>query len=166
MDEDNAVDEPRNATADERPNPVDPDVGVVSAGDGGPEGASRVHWSAGEWAGGKDVCADDEADGDGGDRAERSLLRVGGGGEDGVDQTEGDNDFKHNSFNGANSGGDAVGWNGLKHHQIISYNFIMEWEVITAHVICIKRFAFEWILLSFCHARRKFSKRSPKKINK
>ncbi|WVZ80436.1 hypothetical protein U9M48_027909 [Paspalum notatum var. saurae] len=64
------VDDAGEATADERADPVDPDVGEVAAGHGGAKGAGRVHGAAGEGASHKDVGADDEADGDGGDGAE------------------------------------------------------------------------------------------------
>lgn len=75
-----AVDEIGQAAADQRSDPVDPVAVEVAADDGGAEGASGVHGSAGEWASIKDVGADDEPDDDGGNYAERALLGVGGDG--------------------------------------------------------------------------------------
>ena len=98
------VDEAGEAAADEGADPVDPDVGVVAAGDGGAEGARRVHGAAGEGAGDEDVGADDEADGDGRAGAERSLLGVGGGGVHGVHQPEGDDDLHHHALERAHAG--------------------------------------------------------------
>jgi hypothetical protein len=99
-----AVDEAGESSADERAGPVDPDVGEVAAGHGGAEGARRVHGAAGEGAGDEDVGADDEADGDGRDGAERALVGVGGGGVHGVHQAEGDDDLHHHALERAHAG--------------------------------------------------------------
>jgi len=96
------------AAADERADPVDPDVGEVAAGHGGAEGASRVHGPAGEGPGYEDVGADDEADGDGSDGAEGALLRVSRGGVHSVDEAEGDDDLHHDALERADAG-QAVG---------------------------------------------------------
>lgn len=79
------IDKPSESTADERAKPIDPMAGEITAGDGWTEGSSWVHGSTAEWAGSEDVGADDEADGDWGDGAERSFLGISGGGVDGVD---------------------------------------------------------------------------------
>ena len=102
------VDDASEAAADERADPVDPDVGEVAAGHGGAEGAGRVHGPAGEGAGDEDVGADDESDGDGGDGAEGALLGVGRGGVHGVDEAEGDDDLHHDALERADAG-EAVG---------------------------------------------------------
>lgn len=98
------VDQPGESTADERPDPVNPKVGEVSAGDGGAEGAGRVHGPAGKGAGGEDVSADDEADGDGGDGAEGALLGVRCRRVDRVHEREGDDDLHHHAGASAHSG--------------------------------------------------------------
>jgi hypothetical protein len=95
------VDESGESAADEGSHPVDPDVGEVAAGDGGSEGARRVHGAAGEGAGDEDVGADDESDGDG---AERALLGVRGGGVHGVDEAECDDDLHHHALKRAHAG--------------------------------------------------------------
>jgi hypothetical protein len=92
------------SAADEGSHPVDPDVGEVAAGDGGSEGARRVHGAAGEGAGDEDVGADDESDGDGRDGAERALLGVRGGGVHGVDEAEYDDDLHHHALKRAHAG--------------------------------------------------------------
>ena len=46
-----SVHDASEAAADERADPVDPDVGEVAAGHGGAEGASRVHGPAREGPG-------------------------------------------------------------------------------------------------------------------
>lgn len=108
VDVDVAVDEAGQSTADEWAHPVDPVAGEVTGSDGGAEGAGGVHWTAGEWAGGQDVGTHDEADGDGGNGAEWSLLGVDCGGVDGVDEAEGDDDLEHHSLDGSASGSDGV----------------------------------------------------------
>jgi hypothetical protein len=111
--EDVAVDEASEAAADERADPVDPVSGEVARGDGGAEGAGGVHGAAAEGPRGEDVGADDEADGDGRDGAERALLGVGGGGVHGVDEREGDDDLEHDALQLADARGDGVRGDGL-----------------------------------------------------
>jgi hypothetical protein len=106
-DEHVAVDEPGQAAADEGADPVDPVAGEVAGRHGGAERAGRVHGAAAEGAGGQDVGADDEADGDGRDGAEGPLLRVGRGGVHGVHEREGDHDLHHHALDLADTG-DAV----------------------------------------------------------
>lgn len=113
------VDDAGKAAANERADPIDPDVGEVAAGHGGAEGAGRIHGPAGEGAGDEDVGANDEADGDGGDGAKGSLLGVGRGGVHGVDEAEGDDDLHHNAFERADAG-QAVGRGRLSKKKDIS----------------------------------------------
>ncbi|BAS80117.1 Os02g0658150, partial [Oryza sativa Japonica Group] len=107
-----AVHEPGEAAADQRADPVDPVASEVAGGDGGAEGARWVHGAAAERAGGEDVGADDEADRDGRDGAERSLLRVRRRGVHRVHQRERDDDLHHDALQLADAG-DAVRRDGL-----------------------------------------------------
>lgn len=76
VNEDIAVDETSEATADQGSNPVDPVAVVVAADHGGAKGASRVHWPTGEWSGGQDIGSDDKSNGDGCDCAQWTLFGV------------------------------------------------------------------------------------------
>lgn len=102
------VDDPGKAAADEWAHPVDPVAGEVAGGNCRSEWAGGVHGSTGERAGGQDVGTDDETDGDGSDGAQCALLGVHSGGEDGVDEGEGDDDLEHDSLDGSDSGSDTV----------------------------------------------------------
>ncbi|RRT81903.1 hypothetical protein B296_00000412 [Ensete ventricosum] len=113
-DEDVAVDEPGQSAANQRPHPVDPVAGEVSAGHRGAERPCRVHGAAAEGPGRQDVGPDDESDRDGRHRPQRPLLRVGRRGVHRVHEREGDDHLHHHAFQLAHAGRHAVRGDSLR----------------------------------------------------
>lgn len=137
------VDDTGKAASYEWADPVDPVSGEVTGGDGGSEGAGGVHGSTGEWAGSQDVSTDDETDGDGSNGAQCTLLGVHGGGEDGVDEGEGDDDLEHDSLDGSDSGSDTVDRDGLnfqKSLRLLDIQFIFSTNIMRRRVKDSSRF--------------------------